>query len=89
MVFEVWRMLVVIVVTVIDEGVGLFEVIRRLLANAVSVVREGPDAAILEVVFTLKDKFHDVRVLHCDSIIKLMIICQQAMCMQDQNINKA
>lgn len=66
MVFEVGSMLVVVVVAVIDEGVRLPEVIGRFLAHSVCVMGEGPDAAVLDLAFALKDEFHDVRVLHAD-----------------------
>jgi hypothetical protein len=74
MVLEMWRVLVLIVVAVIDEGVGLLEVIRWLLADPVCVVRECTNSTIFEVVLTLKHEFHDVSVLHTDSIINLMTI---------------
>lgn len=65
-----------IVVAVIDEGVGLLEVIRRFLANPVCVVWERSDSTVLEVVLALQHEFHDVSVLHNDLIINLMIINQ-------------
>lgn len=64
-ILEMRRMLVVIVVSIIDERVGLPEMVRRFLADPISVMREGANAAILDMVLVLKHEFHDVSVLHC------------------------
>jgi len=45
--------------------VGLPEMVRRFLADPISVMREGANAAILDMVLVLKHEFHDVSVLHC------------------------
>jgi hypothetical protein len=77
MILEVGCVLVHIVVAVIDERVGLLEVIGRFLAHTVCVMRECTDATILDMALALKDEFHDVSVLHTDLIIKLMINSHQ------------
>lgn len=63
-IFKVWLVLMVIVIAMIDEGMWLLEVIRRLLADSVCVMREGSDSSILFVIFTLKYKFHYVCLSH-------------------------
>ena len=63
-ILEMRCMLVAIVVSITDERVGLPEMFRRFLADTISVMREGANAAILEMVLVLKHEFHDVSVLH-------------------------
>lgn len=63
-ILEMPSMLVLIVVSIIDERVGLPEMVRRFLTDPISVMREGANAAILDMVLVLKHEFHDMSVLH-------------------------
>lgn len=63
-VLKVRRMLVLIVVTMIDEGVRLLKMIRRFLANPVCVMRECTNPTIFIMTLALKHEFHDMCVMH-------------------------